>query len=149
MIEQNVFPYCGSGDSRIQIEVHRRRCQPLSDRPRGPPCHSQMRNKMMVSNFSFSCDRLLRRTKKKKSFRLKWSFCPRQIFAEGCQCSTAHHPRAPGNMSPHHLVNKTFSQKRWRCILLTWVRIKYTFLIHLLVLFWKSVHLSVSREQNT
>ncbi|CAG02992.1 unnamed protein product [Tetraodon nigroviridis] len=41
-----------------------------------------------------------------------------KIFAEGCQCSTAHHPRAPGNMSPHHLVNKTFSKKPRRCMLL-------------------------------
>lgn len=64
------------------------------------------------------CDRLLRRTGGKIRFQHKWPFCPHQIFAEGCQCSTSHHPRALGNLTLHQ---ELVQEWRWYTML-TWRR---------------------------
>lgn len=67
--------------------------------------------------FQLSCERLLNGMQKKQQplFNTNGPFHLHQILAEGCQCSTSPHCRAPGNqwawtMTQHHLVNRQLSQ---------------------------------------
>lgn len=56
-----------------------------------------------------------KKTKQQLLFNTNGPFNPHQILAEGWQCSTSPHCRAPGNqwawtMTQHHLVNRQLSQ---------------------------------------
>lgn len=101
----NIFPCYGSisvlsvvRTRPIWVEVHRSRRRPLSDRPCVSACPGQMRNKVMVSNFS--C-RLMGFSKRRKS-----AFEPQitlfiliRHFSEQ-QCFLVHHNTPPPSTTP-------------------------------------------------